>query len=158
MGRENCGRKPKHWTLSDILDNTRKEDDCLIWRGGTHAQGYGMMRYETEMRTVHSVIAEIKYGVKPTKYTGTRVTRTCGNLLCCNPDHIIIVDAGSLQRGNAADRGRFTDEEIIEIRRQYDNEHYHGLVGKLAKDYDVTVNHMSSICTRRIYKKVSKWK
>jgi hypothetical protein len=156
MGRENCGRKPKHWTLSDILDNTRKEDDCLIWRGGTHAQGYGMMRYETEMRTVHSVIAEIKYGVKPTKYTGTRVTRTCGNLLCCNPDHIIIVDAGSLQRGNAADRGRFTDEEIIEIRRQYDNEHYHGLVGKLAKDYDVTVNHMSSICTRRIYKKVSK--
>ena len=156
MGRENCGRKPKHWTLSDILDNTRKEDDCLIWRGGTHAQGYGMMRYETEMRTVHSVISEIKYGVKPTKYTGTRVTRTCGNLLCCNPDHIIIVDAGSLQRGNAADRGRFTDEEIIEIRRQYDNEHYHGLVGKLAKDYDVTVNHMSSICTRRIYKKVSK--
>ena len=156
MGRENCGRKPKHWTLSDILDNTRKEDDCLIWRGGTHAQGYGMMRYETEMRTVHSVIAEIKYGVKPTKYTGTRVTRTCGNLLCCNPDHIIIVDAGSLQRGNAADRGRFSDEEIIEIRRQYDNEHYHGLVGKLAKDYDVTVNHMSSICTRRIYKKVSK--
>jgi len=156
MGRENCGRKPKHWTLSDILDNTRKENDCLIWRGGTHAQGYGMMRYETEMRTVHSVIAEIKYGVKPTKYTGTRVTRTCGNLLCCNPDHIIIVDAGSLQRGNAADRGRFTDEEIIEIRRQYDNEHYHGLVGKLAKDYDVTVNHMSSICTRRIYKKVSK--
>ena len=156
MGRENCGRKPKHWTLSDILDNTRKENDCLIWRGGTHAQGYGMMRYETEMRTVHSVIAEIKYGVKPTKYTGTRVTRTCDNLLCCNPDHIIIVDAGSLQRGNAADRGRFTDEEIIEIRRQYDNEHYHGLVGKLAKDYDVTVNHMSSICTRRIYKKVSK--
>ena len=156
MGRENCGRKPKHWTLQDILDNTRKEDDCLIWRGGTHAQGYGMMRYETEMRTVHSVIAEIKYGVKPTKYTGTRVTRTCGNLLCCNPDHIIIVDAGSLQRGNAADRGRFSDEEIIEIRRQYDNEHYHGLVGKLAKDYDVTVNHMSSICTRRIYKKVSK--
>ena len=151
------GRKLKHWTLKDITDNTRKEDDCLIWRGGTHSQqGYAMMRYETEMRTVHSVIAEIKYGVKPTKYTGTRVTRTCDNLLCCNPDHIIIVDAGSLQRGNAADRGRFTDEEIIEIRRQYDNEHYHGLVGKLAKDYDVTVNHMSSICTRRIYKKVSK--
>jgi len=156
MGRENCGRKPKHWTLQDILDNTRKENDCLIWRGGTHAQGYGMMRYEQSMRTVHSVVAEIKYGVKPTKYTGTRVTRTCGNLLCCNPDHIIIVDAGSLQRGNAADRGRFTDEEILEIRRQYDEEHYHGLVGKLAKDYDVTVNHMSSICTRRIYKKVSK--
>ena len=156
MGRENCGRKPKHWTLQDILDNTRKENDCLIWRGGTHAQGYGMMRYEQSMRTVHSVVAEIKYGVKPTKYTGTRVTRTCGNLLCCNPDHIIIVDAGSLQRGNAADRGRFTDEEIIEIRRIYDEEHYHGLVGKLAKDYDVTVNHMSAICTRRIYKKVSK--
>ena len=156
MGKEKCGRRPKHWTLSDILANTRKENECLIWKGGTHSQGYGMMRYERTMRTVHSVVAEIKYGTKPTKYTGTRVTRTCDNLLCCNPDHIIIVDAGSLQRGNAADRGRFSDEEIIEIRRQYDNEHYHGLVGKLAKDYDVTVNHMSSICTRRIYKKVSK--
>ena len=151
------GRKLKHWTLKDITDNTRKEDDCLIWRGGTHSQqGYAMMRYETEMRTVHSVIAEIKYGVKPTKYTGTRVTRTCDNLLCCNPDHIIIVDAGSLQRGNAAERGRFTDEEIIEIRRQYDNEHYHGLVGKLAKDNNVTANHMSAICRRWIYKKAGK--
>ena len=48
------GRKLKHWTLKDITDNTRKEDDCLIWRGGTHSQqGYAMMRYETEMRTVH---------------------------------------------------------------------------------------------------------
>ena len=157
MGRiGNCGRKQKVWELQDILDNTRKEDDCLIWRGGTHAQGYGMMRYKQQMRTVHSVVAEIKYGVKPTKYTGTRVTRTCGNLLCCNPDHIVIVDAGSLQRGNAPERGRFTDEEIKEIRRLYDDEYYHGIVSKMARDNQVTLNHMSAICTRRIYKRAGK--
>ena len=156
MGRENCGRRPKHWTLKDIVANTRKEDECLIWKGGTHSQGYGMMRYERNMRTVHSVVAELKYGTKPTKYTGTRVTRTCNNLLCCNPDHIIIVDAGSLQRGNAAERGRFTDEEIIEIRRQYDEDYYWGIVSKLAKDYNVTANHMSAICRRWIYKKAGK--
>ena len=156
MGKEKCGRRPKNWTLSDILANTRKENECLIWKGGTHSQGYGMMRYERTMRTVHSVVAEIKYGTKPTKYTGTRVTRTCYNLLCCNPDHIIIVDAGSIQRGNAAERGRFSDEEIIEIRRQYDEEYYWGIVSKLAKDYNVTANHMSAICRRWIYKKAGK--
>ncbi len=58
MGRiGNCGRKQKVWELQDILDNTRKEDDCLMWRGGTHAQGYCMMRYNQQMRTVHSFVA-----------------------------------------------------------------------------------------------------
>ena len=155
MGKEKCGRKPKEWTLKDITDKGRPFNDCLIWTGGKHSQlGYGMMRYKTKMRTVHSVIAEIKYGTKPTKYSGTRVSRTCNEPACCNPEHIIIVDAGSLQRGNATERGRFTDEEVIEIRRRYDNEWYWGIVSDMAREYSVTGNHMSSICRRWTYKKV----
>ena len=159
LGRRNMrqkpGRKPKEWTLEQIVAKGRPFNDCLIWTGGKHSQlGYGMMRYKTKMRTVHSVIAEIKYGTKPTKYTGTRVSRTCNEPACCNPEHIVIVDAGSLQRGKAAERGRFTDEEIKDIRNRYDNEYYWGIVSDLSKEYEVKPNHMSAICRRWIYKKV----
>ena len=58
------------WTLESIKEFSDPEYDCCIWRGGKHKQGYGMMRYKGQMRTVHSVIAELKYGMKPTKYNG----------------------------------------------------------------------------------------
>jgi len=55
-------------TLEDILERTERVDDCLIWTGGMHEQGYGMMRQDGKMRTVHSVIAEMKYGYISEKF------------------------------------------------------------------------------------------
>ena len=122
--------------------------------GGYHKQGYAMMRYKTKMRTVHSVVAQIKYNLKePGKYSGKRVTRTCGNPGCCNPDHIYIIDAGLLQRGSAAYRCRFTREEIADIRNRYDNQWFWGIVRQMAKEYDAAEGHISAICNRQIYKK-----
>lgn len=71
-------------------------NDCWLWTGPTHVQGYGMMggfnRSKTRVMTVvHRVTARIKYnralGIKDF------VIHTCSNPLCQNPAHIIIGDA-----------------------------------------------------------------
>lgn len=141
-------------TLEDILERTERVDDCLIWTGGMHEQGYGMMRQDGKMRTVHSVIAEMKYGYTPDKFNGERVTRTCKNLACCNPGHIIIEDASQIQRTASHRTGIFTDDDIREIRDQYENHRYYGQTRDLAKKYGVVISTITSICKRRMYKRV----
>ena len=150
----NRGPKVTTKTIEDILENCERVGDCCIWKGATHTQGYGMMRQKGVMRSVHSVVAELKYGRKPTKYGGERVSRTCDNNLCANPEHIVIVPAHTLLRGKRIVRGKFKDDDIREIRRRFDNEYYHGIVTEMAKQYNVTVSLISGICSRRIYKRI----
>lgn len=142
------------WNLETIKNFSDPYGECRIWRGAKHVQGYGMMRYKGKMRTVHSVIAELKYGVKPTKQSGTRVSRTCGNDGCCNHEHIVIKRATDIQRAAYRRTGRFKDEDILEIRNEYDNNRYHGLVKQLSEKWGVSPATITAICKRRLYKAV----
>lgn len=150
------GPKAKAKTIPDILKKCERVGDCCIWKGATHVQGYGMMRQSGVMRTVHSVVAELKYGVTaPGRYSGKRVTRTCGNIACVNPDHVEIVDAGSINAGKTFQRGRFSDDDIRAIRSEYDShERKHGIVKYLAEKWNASVPLISSITRRTIYKRV----
>ena len=103
MGR----KKSPHWTwLHDIqvdMDYLYRHQhpgpgDCISWSAGKHAQGYGMIgafrRDGTKiMTTLHRVMARIKYdeALDSNQY----IIHTCGNLNCCNPDHI--------EKGNRSD-------------------------------------------------------
>lgn len=142
------------WNLKTISEFSDKENDCNIWRGGKHKQGYAMMRYNGEMRTVHSVIAELKYGYKPTKYTGTRVTRTCDNKLCVNPDHIIIKQSSDIKRRryHCKDR-KITQEQAREIRKRYAEGGW-GIGMKLAKEYGVRHNTIYATIANKLYKEI----
>lgn len=142
------------WNLQTISDFSDKENNCYIWRGGKHRQNYAMMRYEGEMRTVHSVIAELKYGERPTKYTGTRVTRTCGNKLCVNPDHIIIEEASKIKRRryHCKDR-KITQEQARDIRKRY-AEGKRGITKILAKEYNVSTHTIYATIGNRLYKEI----
>ena len=96
MGR----KKSPHWTwIHDLQVDTeylRRHQssgpgDCVSWNAGRHKQGYGMIgafrRDGTKiMATVHRVIARIKYD-EPLEST-QMIVHTCGNMNCCNPDHI----------------------------------------------------------------------
>ena len=142
------------WNISTISKFSNEQGDCLIWRGGKHRQGYAMMRYKGNMRTVHSVIAELKYGYKPTKYTGTRVTRTCGNKMCVNPDHIIIEEASKIQRKRYHCKARkITQEQAREIRKRYAEGGW-GIGMKLAKEYGVTHNTIYATIANKLYKEI----
>ena len=96
MGRK---RSP-HWTqvhdLTVDMDYFHRHQhpgpgDCISWSAGKHKQGYGMMGAFREdgtkiMTTVHRVVARIKYD-EPLP-SSQMVIHNCGNLNCCNPDHI----------------------------------------------------------------------
>lgn len=148
----------KEHTLEEILARTYLSDNCMIWEGGYHKLGYAMMRQGDEMRTVHSVIAEIKYGQRPTKYGGVRVTRTCKNRGCCNPDHIIIKDAGQIMLERVDNvggrKGKLTDENIRYIRAEMRKKIY-GRGARLAEEFDVSGNTIYAIAAGKLYKRVT---
>ena len=145
------GQQPKVKTIEDILENTEREGDCRLWLGAKHVQGYGMMRQDGVMRSVHSVVAELKYGVKPTKYTGTRVTRTCDNVDCVNPDHIVIKPASEISSGIFPRQRTLPMETVRAIREEYAKGGW-GRGPKLAKKYNVTKSMIYAIAADRVYK------
>ena len=141
-------------TLKDILERTEREGDCMIWCGGKHVLGYGMMRQDGEMRTVHSVIAEMIYGERPDKYNGVRVTRTCDNKACVNPDHIIIRSSSEIQSEAFLDgrsNSKFTMDEAREIRRRF-KEGSWGIGTRLAEEYGVATSTIYAIVANKMYK------
>ena len=142
------------YTLEEILENTNREGDCLIWQGGKHRQGYAMMRQDGEMRTVHSVIAELKYNERPDKYSGQRVTRTCGDKMCVNPDHIIIQESKKIKRKRYHCKNRkITQEQAREIRKRYAEGGW-GIGRLLAKEYNVSHNTIYATVHNKLYKEL----
>jgi hypothetical protein len=144
----------KHKTLEEILENTERDGDCMIWQGGKHRQNYGMMRQRGEMRTVHSVVAELVYGYKPDKYHGERVVRTCDNNLCVSPDHVIIEQTANLTRKRYHCKNRkLTQEQVREIRQKYAEGSW-GIGSRLAKEYNVSSYVIYATVSHRIYKEL----
>ena len=143
-----------HKTLEEILENTERDGDCMLWKGGKHRQGYGMMRQDGEMRSCHSVVAEFIYNERPTKYTGTRVTRTCTNKLCLNPDHIIIQESSKIKRRRYHCKYRkVTQEQAREIRKRY-AEGKRGIAKILAKEYGISTHTVYATIGNRLYKEI----
>lgn len=144
----------KDKTLEDVLENTERDGDCMLWLGGQHRQGYGMMRQRGKMRSCHSVIAELTYGYAPDKYHGERVTRTCKNKLCLNPEHIIIEKSSDVKRRryHCKDR-KLTQEQARDVRKRY-AEGEHGIGAKLAREYNVSSYVIYATVYNRLYKEI----
>lgn len=82
--------------LYDRIDDSAGPQACWRYTGAHHKQGYGMIggyRLATEkkiMQTVHRLLYKITHNTDP----GTMdVIHTCGNMWCCNPNHLILGDA-----------------------------------------------------------------
>lgn len=57
-------------------------DGCLLWTRDD-VRGFGRFRYKGKDLRVHRVVAQALWGAQP-----GRVTQTCGDKLCCAPDHL----------------------------------------------------------------------
>lgn len=84
---------PNMTVNQDLYYNKQKQEgDCIIWTGGKHKQGYGMIPVKKNgkksMMTTHKVAMTIKEGreIDPSEY----VLRTCGCNACMNPDHLFL--------------------------------------------------------------------
>lgn len=72
---------------------TPAENNCVVWSGPRHVQGYGMIGYLTadgqrKMTVVHRVAMRMK--LKRELNTGEDVLHICNNPLCCNPQHLYL--------------------------------------------------------------------
>ena len=93
-----------------------KDEDtgCWNWTRATHVQGYAFMRYGYKgMMTVQRIMA-IELNLFSHFDLKTRITTTCGNKLCCNPDHIVCLSYTEILNKRYAERGtggRFAGRE-----------------------------------------------
>jgi len=80
-----------HNYAETIESRCDKDEDtgCWNWTRATHVQGYAFMRYGNKgMMTVQRVMA-IELELFPNIDFNSRITTSCDNKLCCNPEHII---------------------------------------------------------------------
>jgi hypothetical protein len=160
------GPKIKLLTLKRIKERSTEEGDCHIWNGPWHRQGYPMVRWPQtqKMRTTYSAVWELLGNTVPGKSDKAKLTRTCGNIKCVNPEHIVLKSMTDVMR-EAKQTGKgckFTAEQIRVIRKEYDAEivdvinnkpkHRHGCIRDLAIKYNCHPGLMWSICKRRLYK------
>ena len=78
--------------LQEKIDNlTPDANGCLNWTGAKHVQGYGFIgawsipKNNKIMHTVHRLLAKQKFN---SDLSGLDVFHDCGNLRCCNVDHL----------------------------------------------------------------------
>ena len=85
----NMARPKSGYTLLQRLLNKVIVDDvtdCWEWQGGKNNIGYGLMRDEHKMRTVHRVSYEEHSQTKIP--AGMSILHSCDNPLCANPAHL----------------------------------------------------------------------
>ena len=135
--------------INKILDNCIPKGDCLIWQGGKHRQGYGMTRVNGQMTTTHRAVGLEYYG-DPGDSGVYKFSHTCGNLLCCNPKHIIvqkhvdIMNQVTLTRAKKTGlRAELEDDVIRAIRSDPDTAW--GCGKRIAKKYGVTDQQVTKI-------------
>jgi hypothetical protein len=150
------GPKIKLLTLERIKERTTEEGDCHIWNGPWHRQGYPMVRWPQtqKMRTTYSAVWELLGNTVPGKSDKAKLTRTCDNIKCVNPEHIVLKNMTDVMR-KAKQTGKgaqFTAEQIRVIRKDYESNRYHGCIKDLSEKYNCQPGLMWSICTRRLYK------
>ena len=130
------------------------EGDCIIWTGASGSGGYPMMRYNSEMRTVHSVIAQMKYGKVPNRESVNKVTRTCKNIKCINSNHIVVMTKGEIMMG-AHQTGFNTllnADMVRSIRKDFADNPYRGAQRDLAIKYGLNSRMIWNVVRNRLYK------
>jgi hypothetical protein len=82
--------KSGYTLLERLLNKVIVNDvtDCWEWQGGKNNIGYGMMRDENRMRTIHRVSYEEHSQTKIP--AGMSVMHSCDNPLCANPAHLSV--------------------------------------------------------------------
>ena len=167
------GPKIKFLTLERIKERSTEEGDCHIWNGPWHRQGYPMVTFPQtqKMRTTYSVVWELLGNSVPTKGDKAKLTRTCGNIKCVNPEHIVLKDMSDVMRNAKQGNGcMFSTEDIRQIRKDFEKEfvrdedgnpvlNKNGKIRKttgyhynLAKKWGCAPQHMWMICNNYRYR------
>ena len=82
----------------------RGPSECWEWTGARNAGGYGVLHVEGGTRYAH----HLAWQIARLPYSGGRLTHTCGNRGCVNPDHLDDRDPDNA--------GKLGEDEVAQIR------------------------------------------
>ena len=154
------GRKPRNWTIEQILQYTKQDKSgCIIWQRAKGRGGYGLLGQRYKMHPAHRLLYELHHGPLPKNLV---VRHKCNNPPCVNIEH--------LQPGTSLDNARDCNEagrrvvgeqnnkaKLTELQvRQMRNLHASGLLPReIALQFNITSVNAWMICTRRTWKHVA---
>jgi hypothetical protein len=98
-------------TLRERFDDkvdVRGSNECWPWIGATLPYGYGVISYNGKLWYAHRLAYKFKYG----RLSNNRhkcVLRSCLNILCCNPKHMLL--------GSLADAHKLLGVRRRDLRR-----------------------------------------
>lgn len=130
---------------------------CWLWDGAIRPDGYGRKNFNGQRLLAHRAML-IARGVELPAHL--QVDHLCRVHRCVNPDHLELVDnATNTQRGkvarlswDAVDAIRaIADEDLSRRREQGKEKRSYGLLGRLAREYDVTVSAISNVVDGRTW-------
>lgn len=154
MNSMRTGRPPKpFWSY------VKKTPQCWIWIGG-HNRLYGAFRYNGRAQHSHRVSWQLHYGPVP---DGLFVCHKCDNPPCVKPDHLFLGTAsennwdkakkGRCKNGNRKGEkhplSKYSNEQILEIRRLYKPYSHDFNQYTLAKMFGVSRASIGLIVTRK---------
>lgn len=97
MGR----RRNKPEVIWTRISNYGDYPKCWEWQGHVGADGYGRITISYTEEVVHYVAYRICFGNLP---KNTHLMQTCGNKLCCNPEHLQLIVETEVQKLSITDQ------------------------------------------------------
>lgn len=130
----------------------QETDDCIIWPYGKK-EGYGFLNDGSGGTvTASRLICTLAHGEPPAE--GMEAAHSCGNRPCCNKRHLRWatctennadkIEHGTLLRGEAVPTSRFTDGEVMDMRRRHAGGESQASIGR---SYGIGATHVRRIVT-----------
>lgn len=132
--------------------------ECWMWTASKRGQ-YGGIRIDGKLESSHRVAWQLSsgYELKGEEQVG----HACGEPLCCNPAHLVLLDASgepkdtprdAIRRGERNPRAKLTDEQVREIRRL----RAAGVTEKaVAREYGISFQAVGAIHRRETWSHVT---
>ena len=120
----------------NIKANTERQGDCIVWTGSKNQKGYGRIKIDNVLYSVHRVAWELERGPIP---DGMQIDHTCWSRACVRVEHLRLATPSENKRN--AQSARVDSETGIRNIRKDAN----GFIVRVQKDHKRISRFFSSL-------------